>query len=106
MSEIKSEVPNQKRRLVRLMFGQGIPTPKWVILEIFKKLPDDAAIVSIVSDPARYQYGWVCESKSFNEIEEGAALPPAFVKVDGIKKTVDLHYEATADSFENALAGL
>jgi hypothetical protein len=93
-------------KVVRIMFGIGLATPKWVMNEIFKKLPDDAAIVNIVTDPSRHQYGWIVASEKFAPVEEGAILPPAFVKVDGIKKTVDLHFEATADSFADALAGL
>jgi hypothetical protein len=93
-------------RIVRIMFGVGIPTPKWVLLEIFKKLPNDAAIINIVTDVERHQYGWIVSSEKFNPVEDGAVLPPAFVKVDGITKTVDLHFEATADSFADALSGL
>ena len=93
-------------KVVRIMFGIGVATPKWVMNEIFNKLPDDAAIINIVTDPARHQYGWIVASEKFKEVGEGEILPPAFVKVDGIKKSVDLYYEDNGSSFAEALESL
>jgi hypothetical protein len=82
------------------------PQPLWVMQQLFKQLPADTILVGMSEDFKTQRWGWIFASETFGEIPEGQVIPEMVLKINGIKKTIEVIAEISPANFTSALRDL